>query len=163
MSGKKTMITKLYYKDWCEELKRNIEEANAEKAAMNDEEMGAMRQRGRTEIDAICDWLKIKKERTLSINRPVRRMLFERLSRIALKYAEEDPTDSTIEMDSRRGVIRLESGQIILSRQNPRYQRWLWKTLIKHADDIWVVPVERYGESALQYTFFFNFQWDIER
>ena len=163
MSAKKAKITKLYYKEWCEELKRNIEEADAEREAMSEAQLEALRKQGRTEIDAVCELMKMKRARTLSINRPVRKMLFERLSRIALKYAEEDPTDITIETDSSRGVIRMEIGQIILSRQHPRYQRWLWKTLIKHADDIWVVPIERYGESALQFTFFFDLQWDIER
>ena len=163
MSTKKKRITKLYYKEWCEELKRNVEEADAEREAMSEAQLEALRERGRTEIDAVCELMKMKRARTLSVNRPVCKMLFDRLSRIALKYAEEDLTDITIETNLRRGVIRMEIGQIILDRQHPRYQRWLWKTLIKHADDIWVVPVERYGESALQYTFFFNFQWDIER
>ena len=107
ISTKKKRITKLYYKEWCEELKRNVEEADAEREATSEAQLEALRKQGRTEIDAVCELMKMKRARTLSINRPVRKILFERLSRIALKYAEEDPTDITIETNLRRGVIRM--------------------------------------------------------
>ena len=85
MSTKKKRITKLYYKEWCEELKRNVEEADAERVAMSEAQLEALRERERTEIDEVCDLMKMKRARTLSVNRPVRKMLFDRLSRIALK------------------------------------------------------------------------------
>lgn len=162
MPGKNKRVVKNNYKEWHDELKQTIESSNADKAAMSEEEREAEESRGRAEITALIKQVNDKRRRTLVISRHIRRMLFEILSRELLKYAEEDPTDLTIETDDRHGVIRMEFGQLILDDQHPASHKRIWKWLMSRADDIWVTPIEKYGDLALQYTFFFEFQREIK-
>ena len=128
---------------------------------MSEEERKADEKRGRAEIIELIKKVNSSQKQKLMIPRYIHRLLFEVLCRELLKYAEEDPTDLTIESDGRHGMIRMEFEQLILDDQHPISHRRVWKCLMRHADDIWAMPIHKYGDQALQYTFIFDFRKEI--
>lgn len=158
-SEKKVVINN--YKKWHDELKQIIESSNAEKSAMSDEERKKEESQDRAEVNELIQKINDSRRRTLMIPRYIQRLYFEMLCRELLKYAGEEPTDLTIESDARHGVIRMVFEQLILDDQHPVSYRRLWKWLMSCADDIWAAPIQKYGDSALQYTFIFDFQKKI--
>lgn len=86
---------------------------------MSEEERKADEKRGRAEIIELIKKVNSSQKQKLMIPRYIHRLLFEVLCRELLKYAEEDPTDLTIESDGRHGMIRMEFEQLILDDQHP--------------------------------------------
>ena len=149
------------YKMWHEELKQIFDVSNEEKAAMSEAERTAEESRCRAEVDELIRQVNDKRRRTLILPRYIHRMFFENICRKLMKYAEDDPTDLALESDGSHGIIRMEFGQLILDDRCPALHRRIWKQLMRHADDIWVTPIQKYGDLALQYTFIFEFQKKI--
>ena len=150
------------YKAWHEGLKQIIDVSNEEKAAMSEAERMAAESRSRAEVNELIRRVNESRRRTLSIPRYIRRLRFECFCHEIMKYAEEEPTDLTIESNGRHGIIRMETGQIILDDQHPAAHRRIWKSMMSGADNVWVTPIQKYGDLAIQYTFIFEFQKEIK-
>lgn len=155
-------IEKEYYKEWQAELDEIVAEAEAADAAMTDEERAADEAQSLAAFHRIIAEAEEQRARSWVFQKHLARLIFKRLSEKLLVYAQEDSTDIQIETNEEHGMIRMEFDQLILDNLHPAWHWRLWRRLMKHADDIWVNPIEKYGESALQYTFIFDFQWSIE-
>lgn len=155
-------IERTHYKEWHEETVQIVSAAEKMQDTMTEEERSAADAESLAEFNRILAEAQAQKVRTWVFQKHLTRLLFKRLSERLLVYAQEDPADIIIEANKEHGMIRMEFGQLILDDLHPAWHLRLWRRLMRYADDIWVNPIEKYGESAIQYTFIFDFQWSIE-
>ena len=82
-------IEKLYYKEWHDDLTQMKKESEEEDAAMTEEERADRQRRSKAEVDEILESANLKRKKSISIPRPLRKWMFHKLSRCLLTYAEE--------------------------------------------------------------------------
>ena len=149
-----------FYKEWHAMKKEVLEEDSKEKAAMTDADRRAHEEQCNAEFDQIYAKAMKEKAHTLCLRIPLRRRFFARLVRLAVDFAENSGTDITYEVTQEHGFLRLEMDQLILDEMRSEYLR-LWRLMMRHADTLWVDNIEKYGDPAIQFTFFFPFQVKI--
>lgn len=154
-------VAKDFYKSWHDETNELFRDVQNDEAAMTEEEKAADRVRSTEEFEKI--WAKaIEAEKhTRFIPIPFQRQKFAWLVKMALLYAEDAGVDISYETTKEHGFLRFEMGQVIIDDIRPHYWR-VWRRLLRHADTFWMNPIEKYGDPAVQFTFFFKFQKRIE-
>lgn len=154
-------IEEQHYKEWHDDFVQMKKEIEDENAAMTDAEKEAEKELRKIEFEAIRAKAEAKESRTWHFQRPWVKLLFKRLSKIALSYARADEVDIIVETSDKHGMIRLEFDLLVLDDQRPTYWK-AWRKLIRYADTFWINNVEKYGNSVVQCTFFYDFVFDWE-
>ena len=149
--------TKEFYKSWHDETSKMYQRVQDDEAAMTDEDRKADKARSKREFEKIWSKALEVERHTKHIPIPFQKRKFARLVKMALEYAEDDCVDISYETTEEHGFLRFEMGQVIIDDIRPHYWR-VWRRLLRHADTFWVNPIEKYGDPAVQFTFFFKFQ-----
>lgn len=141
-------VTKDYYKEWHEETKALFQQAEDEETIMRPNRI----------------WAKVEEveKHTKYFRIPFRKQRFARIVKMARIYAKDACVDITYETTSEHGFLRFEMDQVIIDDVRPEYWR-VWRYLIRHADTFWVNTIDKYGDPALQFTFFISFRKRIEQ
>lgn len=150
-------VAKDFYKPWHDENSEMFQELQDNEAAMTEEERAADKARSKMEFEKIWARAPEMERHTKYIPIPFQKRKFARLVKLALEYAEDDCVDISYETTEEHGFLRFEMGQVIIDDIRPHYWR-IWRCLLRHADTFWVNPIEKYGDPAVQFTFFFQFQ-----
>ena len=153
--------TKDFYKSWHGEKREMFQQIQADEAAMTADERKANEARSKREFEKL--WAKaMEAERhTKYIPIPFQKRKYAKLVKMALLYAEDACVDISYETTIEHGFLRFEMDQVIIDDMRSGYWK-VWRSLLRHAETFWVNPIEKYGEPALQFTFFFKFQQRIE-
>ena len=157
------IIERTCYMNWLAEMTQCEEQVRKEEAEMTAEERITRDQKRAEEFDRLCSVLDAREVNTYYVPNPIRKLFFRRLCEKLAVYAEQRAADLFIETNEKRGIVRLSFGQLILDGLYPAWHNRLWKQLIKHADDVWMDPVEKHGKPAIQCTFVFDFMWAVEK
>lgn len=128
-----------------------------EKKALSDVERREEDDRRKMEFQRILAKAEAAEKHAIYFRVPFRKRLFARLVKLAMFYAEEGGADITYETTAEHGFLRFEMDQVILDDMRPRHWK-VWRRLIRCSDTFWVDPIEKYGDPALQFTFFVDFK-----
>lgn len=154
-------IAKDFYKAWHDESNELFCSVQDDEAAMTEEEKAADGIRSKEEFEKIWEKAKEAEKHTRFITIPFQRQKFAWLAKMALLYAEDAGVDISYESAKEHGFLRFEMGQVIID--DMRLSHWkVWRRLMRCAETFWVNPIEKYGDPAVQFTFFFRFQKRIE-
>lgn len=146
-----------FYKQWHDEKKVIFQRVAEENSTLSDAERREEDDRSKMEFQRILAKAEEAEKHAIYFRIPFRKKLFARLVKLAMFYAEESGADITYETTAEHGFLRFEMDQVILD--DMRSQHWkVWRRLIRYADTFWVDPIEKYGDPALQFTFFVDFQ-----
>ena len=140
-------IEKLYFEKWNEE--RGLLENACDDDAF-DCDFDA-------HLEQILRKLDDRRAASIELPRPFRRRIFQRVAGQALQLAALDNWDVVIDTHADRGVIRLESDNLILNDICPPTYKSALKALLRWSDEVTVFPIEKYGQNLLQYIYGFHF------
>lgn len=149
--------TKDFYKSWHDETKELFRDVQNDEDAMTEEEKAADRIRSNEEFEKIWAKAKAAEKHTRFISIPFQRQKFAWLVKMALPYAEDAGVDISYETTNEHGFLRFEMDQVIVDDMRLSYWK-VWRRLMRYADTFWVNPIEKYGDPAVQFTFFFKFK-----
>ena len=153
-------VTKDFYRKWHEDTKAMFREVEDEKAALSEDERSSEDEQSLQRFQKIWDKVKNAEKHTRYFRIPFRKQRFARLVKMAMTYAEDACADVTYETTPDHGFLRFEMDQVIIDDMRPEYWK-VWRNLIRYADTFWVNTIEKYGEPALQFTFFIRFRRKI--